>query len=62
MAGDSRFAWHGVPLIIPDTCPQELRSWPASQDENGELHKYTSWKDWMSTKRININVRQMKAS
>lgn len=63
MAGKSRFAWHGVPLIIPDTCPEDLRSWPTSSgdDEEGQ-GRYASWQNWMSNKRININVRQMKAS
>jgi len=63
MAGKSRFAWHGVPSIIPDTCPGELRSWPASpgDDQEGQS-RYASWQNWMSNKRININVRQMKAS
>ena len=62
MAGQSRFAWHGVPLIIPDTCPAQLSSWPASLDEEDEAQKYARWKNWISTKRININVRQMKPS
>lgn len=56
MSGESRFAWHGVPLIIPDTCPGELRSWPAD-DEHRDYDAYTGW---MASKRINLNVRQMK--
>jgi len=62
MAGRSRFAWHGVPLIIPDTCPDELRSWPADPNKDEAQDEYGAWKNWMSTKRININVRQMRAS
>lgn len=53
MDGESRFAWHGVPQIIADTCPDWLKDWPAV-DGNDE-----QWRGWMATKRINLNVRQM---
>lgn len=53
MDGKSRFAWHGVPQIIPDTCPDLLKDWPAVDGEN------RLWKGWMANKRINLNVRQM---
>ena len=53
MAGDARFAWHGVPRILPNTCPLGLESWPA---ESGQ---FEDWQGWMSNKRINLNVRQM---
>lgn len=61
MSGASRFAWHGVPLIIPDTCPDELRSWPATSDGNANQDVFDHWRDWLSSKRVNLNVRQMKA-
>ncbi|CAG8973109.1 hypothetical protein HYALB_00007586 [Hymenoscyphus albidus] len=51
MAGESRYAWHGVPKIIPDTTPDYLAYWP------GKL--YPGWHGWMSKKRINLNIRQM---
>lgn len=51
MSGPSRYAWHGVPKIIPDTCPEYLADWPA---------QYPHWKGWLASKRINLNVRQMK--
>lgn len=54
MSGPSRFAWHGVPKIIPDTCPQWLCDWPGS--------RYPYWQGWMSRKRVNLNVRQMTQS
>lgn len=57
MSGESRFAWHGVPLIIPDTCPEGLRSWPAGEDVH---HDHEAYAGWMASKRINLNVRQMK--
>ena len=64
MSGPSRFAWHGVPKIIPDTCPQWLRDWPAISPSKplrgGQPSRYEAWRGWTSTKRINLNVRQMK--
>jgi alkylated DNA repair protein alkB homolog 1 len=52
MTGESRLAWHGVPKIIPDTCPKHLMFWPGSS--------YPEWEGWMQNKRINLNVRQMR--
>ena len=52
MSGASRYAWHGVPKILAETCPEYLSDWP------GE--KYRDWRGWMKSKRINLNVRQMK--
>ncbi|KAL2911410.1 hypothetical protein HK105_209138 [Polyrhizophydium stewartii] len=65
MAGPARRAFHGVPLVLPDTCPEYLRdaaaswdagSWagehdsdPVSDDEARELAEF------MGTTRININ-------
>ncbi|MCJ1474173.1 hypothetical protein MMC13_002831 [Lambiella insularis] len=68
MSGKSRYAWHGVPRIIPNTCPDWLRSWPASVDKpevTGDIGEasssaFNAWRGWMSNKRINLNVRQMK--
>ncbi|KAF8857996.1 oxidoreductase [Acephala macrosclerotiorum] len=54
MTGESRFAWHAVPKIIPDTCPAYLSDWPAEE--------FPEWKGWMSKKRINLNIRQMRHS
>lgn len=56
MSGESRYAWHAVPQIIPNTCPTWLRDWPNIPGGN----QYQSWDGWMSKKRINLNVRQMK--
>ncbi len=53
MSEDARFAWHGVPRILPNTCPSALNSWPAESDQ------FEEWRGWMSNKRINLNVRQM---
>jgi alkylated DNA repair dioxygenase AlkB len=57
MTGSSRYAWHGVPKIIPNTCPDWLAEWPAVQNHDNAL--YNGWRGWMSNKRINLNVRQM---
>lgn len=63
MNGPSRFAWHGVPKIVPDTCPAWLAHWPGSPEdqENGSF-PYGFWKGWMAGKRVNLNVRQMTNS
>jgi alkylated DNA repair protein alkB family protein 1 len=52
MSGQARFAWHGVPKILPGTCPDYLSDWPGTN--------FPEWKNWMSNKRINLNVRQMR--
>jgi alkylated DNA repair protein alkB family protein 1 len=64
MKGPARFAWHGVPQIISGSCPEWLRDWPADPHV-GEVDDacnstYEAWRDWMSNKRINLNVRQMR--
>jgi DNA alkylation damage repair protein AlkB len=51
MSGRARFAWHGVPKILPGTCPAWLQDWPG-QD-------YPFWQGWMGGKRVNLNVRQI---
>jgi alkylated DNA repair protein alkB homolog 1 len=67
MSGSSRFAWHGVPQVIPETCPEVLADWPSSPlrgveaDPDAEEDVYEHWRGWMRRKRINLNVRQMKA-
>ncbi|KAJ6256233.1 Alpha-ketoglutarate-dependent dioxygenase abh1 [Drechslerella dactyloides] len=50
MGGDSRWAWHGVPQVLPDTCPEYLSEWPSPD---------SSWAGWTGGKRVNLNVRQM---
>lgn len=55
MTQESRFAWHGVPKIIPDTCPEYLENWPAREDGT-----FADWEGWMKGKRINLNVRQVR--
>ncbi|KAI9657847.1 MAG: hypothetical protein M1831_004083 [Alyxoria varia] len=63
MDGLSRYAWHGVPVVIADTCPKDLQSWPGQTDSE-ELQRddtvpYDVWSGWMASKRMNLNVRQM---
>ncbi|KAK6346513.1 hypothetical protein TWF696_006638 [Orbilia brochopaga] len=61
MGGDSRWAWHGVPKVLADTCPDELSQWPSSTSysilSNGP--DISDWAGWMTRKRVNLNVRQM---
>lgn len=52
MSGPARFAWHGVSKIVPGTCPDYLSDWPGKD--------FPEWKNWVSNKRINLNVRQMR--
>ena len=69
MSGPARYAWHGIPRILPGTCPTWLRAWPAQPQPRGEPNAaggdpdrpkaFEAWRGWMETKRINLNVRQM---
>ena len=63
MTGRSRYAWHGVPVILANTCPKELQAWPCRRvipaDPDGTSQLSNEWCGWLSRKRININVRQM---
>lgn len=51
MTQEARFAWHGVPMILENTCPEYLKNWPGDE--------FPNWKDWIKKKRINLNVRQI---
>lgn len=60
MSGPARFAWHGVPQIIPNTCPDWLGNWPAdARDKAASDDLFEKWQGWMSNKRINLNIRQV---
>lgn len=56
MSGASRYAWHAVPKVLPGTCPDSLQSWPAGAADAD----YEQWHGWLTNKRINLNVRQMR--
>ena len=61
MTGKSRYAWHGVPSVIAGTCPTDLEDWPClPQESDGSTDRYEQWRGWLATKRINLNVRQMR--
>ncbi|KAI1638297.1 hypothetical protein F4809DRAFT_601221 [Biscogniauxia mediterranea] len=61
MSQESRYAWHGVPKVLKNTCPDFLADWPAGEDEDeDEDGRFEEWRGWMRNKRINLNVRQMK--
>lgn len=55
MSGEARTAWHSVPQVVAGTCPLWMEDWPCMSDDS----EYASWKGWMKSKRINLNVRQM---
>lgn len=57
MDGPSRRAWHGVPKVIPRTCPEALSKWPAVSTSG--VDRFAAWRGWMTSKRINLNVRQL---
>lgn len=69
MAGESRKAWHSVPRILPDTCPEWLADWPCMNQPRSEHvtadsasrqdAQYEAYRGWMRGKRLNLNVRQM---
>ncbi|KAF3923899.1 hypothetical protein AA313_de0208607 [Arthrobotrys entomopaga] len=62
MGGESRWAWHGVPKVIGDTCPEELAQWPETPTPEGAesgTEDATRWSGWMKRKRVNLNIRQM---
>lgn len=67
MSEATRYAFHGVPQIIPSTCPDWLDAWPAplnllevEGDKRLISGKYEAWRGWLASKRINLNVRQME--
>lgn len=64
MDGPTRYAWHGVPQVIANTCPTDLGHWPAQNLDRANTicdhDPYAGWKSWMATKRVNLNVRQMR--
>lgn len=61
MAGETRWAWHAMPKIIPGTCPDYLKSWPAGSEMGmGEREgAYEQWRGYMTGKRINLSCRQV---
>ncbi|KAF2760232.1 oxidoreductase [Pseudovirgaria hyperparasitica] len=64
MSGPSRFAWHGIPKVIADTCPEALSEWPSFECDSTSsigVRPFSQWSGWLKRKRINLNVRQMFA-
>lgn len=57
MSQGSRYAWHGVPRVLKNTCPMCLQSWPCNESTEDSI--YEPWNNWMSEKRVNLNIRQM---
>jgi len=67
MDGESRWAWHAMPKIMPGTCPEWLQQWPALNDGDAEVARWTEaereafekWRGWMGRKRLNVSCRQV---
>lgn len=60
MTGESRYAWHGVPKVLKNTCPEYLKDWPAASEGDEKVDsRFDEWRGWLKNKRINLNVRQM---
>ncbi|KAL5600928.1 hypothetical protein BROUX41_005762 [Berkeleyomyces rouxiae] len=64
MTEESRYAWHGVPKVFRDSCPEDLQDWPARKRgddaDDDSIDEFEEWRGWLRNKRININVRQME--
>ncbi|KAL9131644.1 MAG: hypothetical protein Q9217_000455 [Psora testacea] len=59
MGGPARFAWHGLPQVIPNTCPDRLRGWPADSDGQGLGNDtFEAWRGWMANKRVNLSAKR----
>ena len=62
MSGHARFAWHGLPQVMPNTCPGWLLDWPADTEcRSPEEDSFAPWRGWMASKRINLSIRQMSS-
>jgi len=60
MGGESRWAWHSVPKILPTdvgTKTNSLEEWPGPEDGESGVNEF--WAGWMKNRRVNLNVRQM---
>ncbi|KAJ3264989.1 hypothetical protein HDU77_006812 [Chytriomyces hyalinus] len=58
MSGASRKCFHGVPRIIPNSLPEYLAPTNSANGE-GDDDDWRVFGDFLSTARININVRQI---
>ncbi|KAK9366070.1 hypothetical protein V1509DRAFT_631172 [Lipomyces kononenkoae] len=65
MGGESRFAWHGIGRVWDKTAPDYLAGFDYYEHvENGKIPANVAsgrkqYGQWMLSKRINLNVRQM---
>ncbi|QDS67636.1 hypothetical protein FKW77_004511 [Venturia effusa] len=58
MGGETRWAWHAMPKVMANTCPEFMHDWPVRQDQ-GTPREYEKWKGYMKGKRLNISCRQV---
>lgn len=61
MGGETRWAWHAMPKIMGNTCPEGMADWPVGShgDEKSEPKGFQGWRGYMRTKRLNISCRQV---
>ncbi|KAH6580298.1 hypothetical protein BASA50_004316 [Batrachochytrium salamandrivorans] len=52
LSGSARRVFHGVPLVMANTCPSYLL-------DGDEDEEWSSYSKWMDHSRLNINVRQV---
>ncbi|KAH7488106.1 hypothetical protein KRP22_009254 [Phytophthora ramorum] len=60
MGGASRTCYHGVARVLPTPFSEEFDTLPQSDDD--EREEYEAVRTYLSTQRININVRQVYPS
>lgn len=58
MDGLTRWAWHAMPKVMADTCPEALQDWPV-KDTARTPKEYAIWRGFMRSKRLNISCRQV---
>jgi alkylated DNA repair protein alkB family protein 1 len=67
MDGETRWAWHAMPKVLPGTCPKWLDDWPMLSKDDPEGGRWTAaekkafakWKGYMGRKRLNVSCRQV---
>jgi len=58
MGGETRWAWHAMPKVMAETCPDFLQAWPVNVGA-ATPKEYRKWRGYMRGKRLNISCRQV---
>eukprot|EP01095_Lingulamoeba_sp_RSL-Kostka_P012528 TRINITY_DN4986_c0_g1_i1.p1 TRINITY_DN4986_c0_g1~~TRINITY_DN4986_c0_g1_i1.p1 ORF type:complete len:376 (+),score=122.44 TRINITY_DN4986_c0_g1_i1:55-1182(+) len=60
MSGKSRYCYHGVPRMIPNTCPEYLSDFNEDVDIDSEIPDWDKFcSDYITVGRLNMNMRQV---